>query len=90
LQTTSGAIMAAIVANLQTYLYTVRPYIAGCDLPQNENDLLTAVQLQSVILSSIGIGNTFLGFTMYVNGVVTNSYTFALSNIPYLRNVNYA
>ena len=89
LQVNTAAIQAEVIANLKSYLYTVRPYIAGCDLPQNENDLLTSVQLQSVVLSSIGTGNTFLGFTMYVNGVATNSYTFALNFIPYLRNVNY-
>lgn len=89
LQTTSPAIVASILANLQTYLYGIRPYIAGCDLPADQNNVLTAVQLQSVVSNTIGNGNTFLAFQLYVNGVNVNQFTFSLGNIPYLRNVTY-
>lgn len=86
---TNSSIVAAVLANLQAYLYTVRPYIAGCDLPRDQNNLLTTVQLQSTVNDSIGSNNTFINFTMYVNGVQVNVFTFALNNIPYLRNVTY-
>jgi uncharacterized phage protein gp47/JayE len=86
---TNSGIVAAVLANLQAYLYTVRPYIAGCDLPRDQNNLLTTVQLQSTVNDSIGSGNTFINFAMYVNGVQVNVFTFALNNIPYLRNVTY-
>lgn len=89
LQTTSPTIVAAILANLQIYLYTIRPYIAGADLPRDQNNVLTAVRLQSVVNDTIGNSNTFLAFTMAVNGVPVNIFTFSLANIPYLRNVTY-
>lgn len=89
LQTTSAAIRAGIVSDLIGFLYDIRPYIAGADLPRDKNDILTAVKLQSVVGDSIGTSNTFLGFAMFVDGVQVNTFTFALANIPYLRNVNY-
>lgn len=89
LQTTSPSITAAISTNLQTYLYAIRPYIAGADLPRDQNNVLTAVRLQSVVNDTIGNSNTFLAFTMSVNGVPVNIFTFSLANIPYLRNVTY-
>lgn len=89
LQTTSPSITAAISTNLQTYLYAIRPYIAGADLPRNQNNVLTAVRLQSVVNDTVGNSNTFLAFTMSVNGVPVNIFTFSLANIPYLRSVTY-
>lgn len=89
LSLTNSSIVATVLANLNAYLYTVRPYIAGCDLPRDQNNLLTTVQLQSTVNDSIGTGNTFINFGMYVNGVQVNVFTFSLANIPYLRNVTY-
>lgn len=89
LQTTSPSITTSISSNLQTYLYAIRPYIAGADLPRDQNNILTAVRLQSVVNDTIGNSNTFLAFTMAVNGVPVNIFTFSLANIPYLRNVTY-
>lgn len=89
LQVNTAAIQASIAANVATYLYGIRPYIAGSDLPRDKNDILSAVKLQSVITDTIGTANTFLAFTMAVNGVSVNVFTFSLANIPYLRNVTY-
>ncbi len=89
LQVDSASIRASISTNVETYLYGVRPYIAGADLPRDRNDQLSAVKMQSVITDTIGGSNTFLAFSMAVNGVTVNSYNFALANIPYLRNVTY-
>lgn len=89
IQTDTAAIRSSISTNVSAYLYTVRPYIAGADLPRDKNDLLSAVKLQSVINDTIGNANTFLAFSMSVNGVVVNSFLFSLANIPYLRNVTY-
>lgn len=85
----NATVRANIVTNVTAYLYTIRPYIAGADLPRDKNDILTAVRLQSVVNDTIGNSNTFLAFVMYVNGVQVNLFTFALANIPYLRNVTY-
>jgi uncharacterized phage protein gp47/JayE len=89
LQTNTAAIQNSIRTNVETYLYDVRPYIAGSDLPRERNDQLSAVKLQGVVNDTIGTSNTFLSFTMSVNGVSVNTYPFTLGNIPYLRNVTY-
>lgn len=89
LQTNTSAVQSSISANLVSYLYAIRPYIAGCDLPADRNDTLTAVKLQSVVNNTIGNSNTFLSFAMFVSGVQTNINQFSLGNIPYLRNVTY-
>lgn len=89
LQVSTPQVVADVLANLNTYLYGIRPYIAGADLPRDKNDLLTAVRLQSVVIDTLGNSNGFTGFTMFVQGVQVNQFTFALSNIPYLRNVTY-
>jgi uncharacterized phage protein gp47/JayE len=86
----NSTIQASILANLQAFLYLIRPYIAGCDLPRDQNNTLTAVKMQSVISDTIGTSNSFLTFTMYVNGVAVNLFVFSLANIPYLRNVTYS
>lgn len=78
-----------IYTNLKTYLSAIRPYIAGADLPRDKNDILTAVKVQSVITSTLGSANSFVGLTLFVEGNQVNLFTFALSNIPYLRNVTY-
>jgi len=89
LQTNTADIRANILASITNYLYTVRPYVAAADLPRDKNDLLSAIKLQSVVNDTVGSANVFLGFVMYVNGVQATNYTFALANIPYLRNITY-
>lgn len=89
LQTNTAQVRADIKTNIDTYLYGIRPYISGADLPRDKNDILTAVKLQSVINDTLGTANTFISFTMFVDGVQLNLFTFALANIPYLRNVTY-
>lgn len=89
LQVNTSTVRDNISANVSTYLYGVRPYISGSDLPRDKNDVLSAVKLQSVVNDTIGTANTFLAFTMSVNGVAVNVFTYTLANIPYLRNVTY-
>lgn len=90
LNQTSPSIESAISSNMETYLYTVRPFIAGADLLRNRNDVLYEAKLQAVVTDVMDNGNYFTGFQMSVNGVSVDTYTFDLGNIPYLRNVNYA
>lgn len=89
LQTDTSAIRDAIRTNLEAYLYGVRPFIAGADLTRDKNDILTSVRAQGTVSDTIGNGNTFLDFVLYVDGVEVNSFTFSGSNIPYLRDINY-
>lgn len=89
LQVNNATIRSEITTNVTTYLTAVRPYISGADLPRDKNDILTSVKLQGVVNDSLDASNLFLGFSMFVDGVQVNSYTFTLGNIPYLRNVNF-
>lgn len=88
LVTSSAEITADIQSSLVTFLQTIRPYIAACDLPSDQNKgLLNSVKAESIVLDTIGDLNSFTGFQLSVDGVVANLYTFAGGNIPYLRNL---
>ena len=84
------AIRNAIRSNAENYLYDIRPYIAGADLPRNKKDFLYLFGIQGVVADVLDNGNFFTGFTMDVNGVSETSYQFDLGNIPYLRDVIYS
>lgn len=75
--------------NLKLFLKSIRPFIDGADLLKNKNDFLYAGKVQGVISDSLGGGNFFNDVKVFVDGQEINSFQFALSNIPYLRDVTY-
>lgn len=83
----SAEVETSITENLKNYLYEVRPYIAGADLPRDKNDILYSGRLQSIVTDVLESSNFFTDFKMEVNGVESLSYEFNLGFIPYLRNV---
>lgn len=83
------SIRSAIESNLNTYLYAIRPYISGGELPRDKNDILYESRLQNVLTGVLSASNFFTGFEMRVDGNIETSYTFALDNIPYLNSVTY-
>lgn len=83
------AITDSISSNLSSYLYDVRPYISGADLPRDKNDVLYESRLQNVLTGVLSASNFFTGFEMRVDGNIETSYTFALDNIPFLNSVTY-
>lgn len=85
----SLAVQSAIQNNLKAFLYNVRPYVAGADLPRTKNDILYSGRLQSVVTDVLDSSNFFTGFVMKVNGNIENSFQFTLGSIPYLRNITY-
>ncbi len=85
----SASVRTAIENNMSTFLYDVRPYIAGADLFRDKNNVLYSGKLQSVVTDVLEIGNFFTSFNMLVNGVSVTDYQFELGNIPYLRNTTY-
>jgi len=89
LQTDTTTIRSSISSNLKSFLYNVRPFIAGADLLRDKNDVLTSVKAQSIVSDTVGNANSFNDFQLYVDGVLTNSFTFSGGDIPYLRNVSY-
>lgn len=87
LNDSSLAVQSAIENNLKSFLYDVRPYVAGADLPRTKNDILYSGRLQSVVTDVLDSSNFFTGFVMKVNGNVENSFQFSLGSIPYLRDI---
>jgi len=86
----SASVQLAIQNNIETFLYDVRPYVAGADLPRDKNDILYSARLQSVVTDVLDSANFFNTLEMEVNGVPVLSYEFNLGFIPYLRNLNFA
>lgn len=87
LQENSPAIQASIAQNLENYLLSIRPYVAGADLARNKNDILYSARLQAVVTDVLTASNFFTDFNVFVNGVNQLSFLFSRDNIPYLRNL---
>lgn len=85
----STSVRDSIRSNIELYLYDIRPYISGADLPRDKNDILYMARLQSVVTDVLDSANYFDSLNMQVSGVGTNSYEFNLGFIPYLRNLNF-
>ena len=84
----SSTIISTIENNINDFLYDVRPYISGADLPREKNDILYQARLQSVVTDVLENDNYFNNLAMFVDGVEVLSYEFNLGFIPYLRNLN--
>ena len=90
LNDSSPQVQATIEDNLKLFLYDVRPYVSGADLPRDKNDILYQARLQSVVTDTISSSNYFNSLVMFVDGNEVLSYEFNLGFIPYLRNLNFA
>ncbi len=86
----SISVQESILTNLKQFLYDVRPYSTGADLPRSKNDILYQARLQSVVTDVLDSDNFFNNLVMEVNGVEVLTYEFNLGFIPYLRNLNIA
>lgn len=86
----SPSVQFAIRQNIETFLYGVRPYVAGADLPRDKNDILYSARLQSVVTDVLDSSNFFNTLVMEVNGVEVLSSEFNLGFIPYLRNLTFS
>lgn len=75
--------------NLNLFLKNIRPFVDGADLMKNKNDFLYSGKIQSVISDSLGNENFFTDLKVFVDGQEITSFQFSLSNIPYLRNVEF-
>jgi uncharacterized phage protein gp47/JayE len=81
------AIRDSIQSGIETFLYDVRPFIAGADLRRNKNDILYSGKLQSVVTEGLVNGNYFTNLELFVDGNLSVFYEFTLGNIPYLRDL---
>lgn len=87
LQEITPEIEVAVRDNIEQYLRTIRPYVAGADLARNKNDILYSARLQAVITDVLSASNFFTDFTLLVEGVNQLSFLFTRQNIPYLRDL---
>lgn len=87
LNNNSAAVQATLRTNIEEFLFNVRPYIAGADLPSQKNNKLFQSKIQSIVNDSLDTDNFFNSVTMFVNGVSKLDYEFGLGFIPYLRNL---
>lgn len=89
LSDSSTSVFDSVKSNLDSYLYNIRPYVAGADLSRNKNDILFAARLQSAVTDVLDSSNFFTNFVVQVNGVEQNSFEFTRADMPYLRNLNF-
>lgn len=89
LNESSTEIQAAIQANVEEYLLSVRPYVAGADLARDKNDVLYSARIQSIVTDTIDNDNFFQDIDVFVNGNAQSSFLFSRENIPYLRNLTF-
>lgn len=84
----TAAIQAEILAALTAEIDKVRPFIAGCDVLEEKNDILDTNKIISVILNTRP-GSSFGPITLKVSGTTFNTFTFQNGDIPHLLNVTY-
>ena len=83
----SAPVLAAIKSNIETYLETIRPFVAGADDPNLVRDTLRRSELTRIVLQSITSSNLFDDITLTVNNNVVDSFRFLNQNIPLINEV---
>lgn len=89
LNNSSTAVRDSLSQNLDNFIRSVRPYIAGADLPRDRNNVLNQGRLQAVATDVLDNSNFFQDFILSVQGVQVSSYEFTQGNIPFLNNITY-
>lgn len=84
----TAAQQALILAALETFIGTVRPYVAAADIAADKNDILSVNNINGVIFSQIP-GAVYTSVTLKVNSVSVSSNTFVNGDIPWLNTVTY-
>ena len=82
-------IKTTIETALTSFLYDVRPFIAGADVLSKKNDVLTINNIAFNIVSVIPQGTYFSSIVLRVNGVNSSVYQFLGGNIPSLNSITY-
>jgi len=82
------SLLSAISTAMETFLYDVRPYIAGADTINDKNKgKLYISDVFNVVRSVIGVTATFTDITMDVDSVTYTLYEFLDGDIPYINSV---
>lgn len=77
------AIETAIFNALEAQINTIRPFIAGADVPENQNDILDTNKIISTILAA-NAGSIFGAVALEIDAVPMTSTTFINGDIPFL------
>ena len=80
--------LTSIKTAIETFLYNVRPYIAGADSIRDQNKgKLYSYQIYQIVAEVIGINATFSAVTLKVNTNIVTLYDFLNGDIPYIDTV---
>lgn len=78
----------AIDAALSSEITKIRPFVAGCDVVADRNDIIDLNKIAYMIISAVN-GSIFLSVSMTVDGVSVTTYQFTLGVIPYYNSVTF-
>lgn len=83
----SASVITTIEAALNSYLLTIRPFIAGADDSNNIQDTLRLSGVSEVIQNSLAAGNYFSFIDLNVDGNPVTAYTFTQDEVPLLNTI---
>lgn len=78
----------AIDAAFQTEIAKIRPFVAGCDVLADRNDIIDLNKIAYMIISAVN-GSIFISVSLTVDGVSVSSYQFTMGVIPYYNSVTF-
>jgi uncharacterized phage protein gp47/JayE len=85
----TSEVETTIEDTLTAYMKTVRPFIAGADILEKRNDVLTSNKLGSQIINASPEGAFFANVTFSVDSFPQTQYQFLGGIIPYLNSISY-
>ena len=85
---TDVSYLMTIKTNLETFLYNVRPFLAGADNPRDLNKgRLFESDIYNVVRETIGINASFTSLILKVDTNTVSIYEFLGGDIPYINTV---
>jgi len=81
-------IQAAIGTALEDMLFKMRPFVAGCDVLADKNDIIDIYRVSFAIISAVP-GSLFTGINLTIDGTPLTTYQFILGNIGYINSITY-
>lgn len=86
--TASVTIITQIESAITDFVNTVRPFVAGADIVDNKNDILSINRIIAVILDVYPQAN-FTSVNLEVNSVSVSTFTFEFGDIPYMNSITH-
>lgn len=86
LTTSNQSIIDAALADSIT---KTRPFVAGCDVLADKNDVLDLYRIAYTIISAVP-GSLFTSINLTIDGLPVSTYTFTDGNIGHLNSITYS